>query len=81
MFTNATNKFWSLVLNSLANVDGLKFAFKCACGWASQRWIFLLEQGNKWQYDLWKKHYGDKISKYNVTVGRISDTIRKNSVP
>ena len=34
MFTNATNKFRSLIMTGLAHVDGLKCAFKCACGWA-----------------------------------------------
>ena len=28
MFTNATNKFWSLIMNGLADVDGLKICIQ-----------------------------------------------------
>ena len=32
MFTNATNKFWSLVMNGLADVDGFKICIQ-VCVW------------------------------------------------
>ena len=34
MFTNATNKFWSLVMTGLADVDGFKICMQvCVCVW------------------------------------------------
>ena len=39
MFTNVSNKFWSLVMTSLADVDGFKIYMQvCVCGWASKPW-------------------------------------------
>ena len=32
MFTNATNKFWSLVMTALADVDGFKICIQ-VCMW------------------------------------------------
>ena len=42
MFTNVTNKYWSLVMNGLADVDIFKIAFKCACGLASYPWYVMV---------------------------------------
>ena len=28
-------------MTGLADVDGFKFGFKCACGWASDPWVMM----------------------------------------